>query len=173
MKNLIFIYLLFIALTSAKAQSAFSNVNHVTVNSVTFKCKTDTYSTDISNIQNITNGSWDNIPSNATVPDDCVFGLKGVINYAVVKDAFYSVFSALRRQQLIQEGIIAVLFIKPNTGAIQEIDFGVAKNTQITPQEIYKLELALKGKIMPTQPACSAMVFKSFPFSFDFKDHQL
>jgi hypothetical protein len=164
MKTIVTFLAFFGLLYQSPAQSAFSNVEQIIVNGITYVCENDAKYYSL--VYNSNNPSLQWNPGNEPpAPQECREMNPTIkINQISVKNAINTVFSPERKNQLKEENFSMNLFIKPATGEIGDVYFHLSKSTQITPQEIYQVEQALRGLLMPANPTCASKSYIVYPY---------
>jgi len=164
MKTIVIFLAFFGLLYQSSAQSAFSNVEQITINGATYICKNNLdYITVIYNVNN-PSLQW-NPRNEPPAPQECREMNPTIeINETAVKNAINTVFSEIRKNQLSEEAFFIDIYIRPATGEIGDVYFQLAKITKITPQEIYQVEQALRGLLMPANPTCASKSYIVYPY---------
>jgi hypothetical protein len=156
MKYLI-ICLCLVSFGNLQAQNPFSTNDNIVVSGVTYKSTHRRIYNYVHNINNISI-TWD--PANEPpAPQGCREMSPWMrINKSLLKDAVNSVFSPTRKAELYANlvGMSLTLYVNPSTGELVDVYFYIRHNSIITPTEVYQLDQALKGLMMPQCPECVA-----------------
>lgn len=93
------------------------------------------------------------------------------INRPLVENAVNSVLSPERKAELGVNlvGMSLTLYINPSTGELIDVYFYIRHNNIITPTEVYELDQALKGLMMPPSPSCTNKSYIIYPYSIGFR----
>jgi hypothetical protein len=172
MKNLvIYIFLLINTISQLMAQSPFSTVNSILINNKTYVCDNGRSKITIIYDQDNPSITW-NPANEPPAPQGCREMSPWMrINKPLIKNAIYSVFNATRRAELYASDKYTSiqLYINPSTGELVDVYFYIRHASSITPTEVYQLDQALKGLMMPVCPECVAKsyIVRSYPIKWD------
>jgi hypothetical protein len=162
-KILLFLFCL-INLQAHAQLSIFAQNDSLTIQGRTYLCET------IGSIVHVNNKNNLSATYEPEGYKDCLAPSRLNVNEALAKVHLQNVVTPVRRLQLqnIYKYIPIAVYIKPSTGVVQEVAFTFGIGTPITLEEIYKIELALVGKVLATpRPECEPLLFVSKSIEID------